>query len=310
MAAYFYEMWDESGGYLTLPTPSMNPDGGGQRYLPLRTATIAVNRSTSTFTRIDVVPPLIVDGGNIFVSVATQTLDSIDDTTVAIDTSPLVPGANSYRVMNGFHFRLDLPDGGFYRGVNHNWIIRLVLEAPDTAVVVSSVFPNAGPPSAPTAVVISGANFELGASASVGTTPLTLQGITPPNTIQATVPAGLSPGRYDVKVTNPGGLFGVLPNGFEVLLLDGGSGTGGGAGGGPGGGSGGSGGWAPGVLMLDDITGRRVQRRDDQGRADRSRVPGRRPGADWPERARRGDGEVGGGDQRRHCSGLAPASTT
>ena len=73
--------------------------------------------------------------------------------------------------------------------------------------------PNFGPPAGGTAVVIGGANFAPGATATFGGSPATGVVWVDPFTLQATTPAG-SYGTVDVAVTNPDAQFGTLTNGF------------------------------------------------------------------------------------------------
>jgi uncharacterized membrane protein YgcG len=256
IGAYQFDLWNESGG---LVDPPRRIDGG---FYPRQYQDFVQFTTASTqFNRITVSPPMIVDAGRVFVSIGQQTSTSMDSTTIAIDTAPLVPGANWYRSMFGTFVPLELPDGGFFMGINHNWIVRLVVEAPDVTPMVTSVFPNAGVNTMPTAVVISGTDFDLAAKAFVGTTQLNVTARSGSTSLSATVPAGLQPRAYDVRVENVPTASGTLPNGFTVLQADGGSGTGGGAGGGAGGGSGGSGGSGgtgggsgSATLRLDDVT--------------------------------------------------------
>lgn len=258
IGAYQWDLWREADGPITPPNRAA-----------LRTGSVQFTTSASVFNRIDFqTTPITVASGRVFVNVSEQTSTAMDSTTIAIDTAPLVPGANWWRFGGGGFTPLELPDGGFYNGINHNWIIRLVLEVPDQPVTVTSVFPNSGVNTMPTAVVISGTNFEFTSKAYVGTNALTVTSRSGTTSISATVPAGLPPATYPVKVENSPTAFGTLMNAFTVLLGDGGMGTGGGAGGASGGGTGGSGGsggsggaggtggsgGGPVALRLDEIT--------------------------------------------------------
>lgn len=240
IGAYQVDVWtDADGGFVDPPRLA---DGGTKP--KAFTGMYQFTTSTTQFMRVDIVPPLMVASGRVFVNVSHVTSTSDNGTTIAIDTAPLVPGANWWRFGQGAFTRLDLTDGGFFAGVNHNWIIRLALDVPDLPVTVTSVFPNSGPNTMATPVVISGTNFETTSSAFVGSTMLSVTGRTGTTSINATVPAGLVPGPYDVRVVNTATNFGSLPNGFLVLTADGGmGGTGGGTGGGgaAGGGAGGGG---------------------------------------------------------------------
>lgn len=235
--AYVLSLWDEGGGTLT---PPRGFDGGTN---PPRVNMQGVQLVTSStqLNRFMFPTPVVVDAGQVFVAVTEQLQTSLDSTTIALDNGTQAPGANWFFNGGGTYERIDLPDGGRLNGINGNWIIRLVLDVPDQVVTVTSITPSAGAPTADTDVTITGTNFELGAEAFVGTTSLTLRAVTA-NSIDATVPAGSPPGVYDVRVRNMNGVEGTLPNGYRVLLQDGGFGGGGGSGGGAGGGAGGGGG--------------------------------------------------------------------
>lgn len=237
---YEFDLWDESGG--TVPPPTL-PDGGIYYQGRISQQALQLSTSTTMFNRYTLPAPITVPSGKIFVKVSQILETSVDGTTIAMDnaTTPK-PNANWFFDGQGYFHRFDLPDGGYYAaGLNRNWIIRLVLEVPDVAVLVNSINPNSSLTNVSTNVVINGANFEVGARAFLGTNELTINNVTG-TTIGATVPLGLPAARYDVRVRNPSGVEGVLPNGYQILDADGGTGTGGGAGGGAGGGTGGGGG--------------------------------------------------------------------
>ncbi|MFT3710604.1 MAG: IPT/TIG domain-containing protein [Archangium sp.] len=242
IGAYELDVWDESSG--TVPPPRPN-DGGTYYEGKISMQGVQITTSSTQFNRYTFPQPLIVNSGKVFVKFSQQTQTSLDGTTIALDmASAPKPNANWFFDGFGNFQRNDLPDGGFTNGINRNWIIRLVLQVPDTAVTVTSINPNRSLTQNSPNVVIAGSGFELGASAFIGTTALNLNNITA-NTIGATVPAGVVPGTYDVKVRNMNGIEGTLPNGYTVLTEDGGmgmGGTGGGSGGGGGGAGGGTGG--------------------------------------------------------------------
>lgn len=263
--AYVVSLWDESKGTLSPPTLF---DGGYYQGI-VNMLSVQFTTSSTMLNRVTLPSRLVVDAGQVFVMVAEQNQTSLDDTTIALDNGPLAPGANWYFDGSGYFHPVDLPDGGRPYGINQNWIIRLVLDVPDVPVIVTSINPASGPNSVDTDVTITGANFELGAQAFAGTTPLTLRSVAA-TTIEATVPAGLTPGQYDLVVRNPSTIEGTLPGGYRVLLPDGGTGMGGGAGGGAGGGGntgggagggaagggtgGGSGGGSSGVFAVVSVT--------------------------------------------------------
>ncbi len=236
LGQYEFDLWDESAG--TVPPPMPN-DGGPYYYGRIYRETRALTPSSTMFNRFTFTTPVIVPSGKIFVKVS-QVLDTNSDgTTIALDnaTTPK-PNANWYFDGLGYFDRFDQADGGYFNGLNRNWIIRLVLEVPDVSVTVTSITPSSSLTNTATNVVITGTNFELGARAFLGSNELALSNLTS-QTLSATVPLGLPAGTYDVRVRNLSGVEGVLPNGYQVLQADGGAGTGGGGGAGLGGGAGG-----------------------------------------------------------------------
>lgn len=236
---YEFDLWDSSGG--SVPPPLVPNDGGVAYYGRISMQALQLQTSNTMFNRYPFPDPIIVTSGKVFVKLSEILQTSADGTTIALDTTNAKPGANWFFNGGGGWDPMNLPDGGFFNGVNHNWIIRLELEVPDVAVTVTSISPASSLSNVSTNVVLTGTNFELGARAFLGTNELTLSNVTA-QTIGANVPAGLTPGLYDVKVRNPGGLEGILTNGYAVLQIDGGTGpTGGGAGGGGGNTGGGSG---------------------------------------------------------------------
>ena len=255
--AWLVNVWDETGGRIA---PPELVDGG--TYAPQRQLSVALTSSSTSFNRV-AITPLTVNAGGVFVSVTQQLSSAMDDTALAVDQGPLRRG-NWFFNGGGTYFPIDLPDGGVLNGLRGNWIIRLVVTAPDNPVSVTSITPATGASDQVTPVTIAGSNFELGAKAFVGATELTLTQFSP-TSLSARVPAGLAVGRHDVKVRNTNGLEGVLMNGFTVTTPDGGLPMGGGSAGGgsPGGGTatgGGSGGGASGggtaivALQVDGIT--------------------------------------------------------
>ena len=256
LGQYEFDLWDESAGTVPPPTPN---DGGSYYYGRIYREARALTPSSTMFNRFTFTNPVIVPSGKIFVKVS-QILDTNSDgTTIALDnaTTPK-PNANWYFDGLGYFDRFDQPDGGYFNGLNRNWIIRLVLEVPDVSVTVTSITPSSSLTNTATNVVITGTNFEIGARAYLGTNELSLSNLTAQR-IAASVPIGLPAGTYDVRVRNLSGVEGVLPNGYRILDSDGGMGAGGGAGGGTGGGAGAGGGGGGGstgteALSLTAIT--------------------------------------------------------
>ncbi len=82
---------------------------------------------------------------------------------------------------------------------------------------VNSINPSSGSSCVTTDVTITGENFLAAANASFDGDALLNVTVLDPNTITATVPAGVSPGWKNVYVTNPDDLQDVLYSGFQVL---------------------------------------------------------------------------------------------
>ncbi len=81
---------------------------------------------------------------------------------------------------------------------------------------VTSISPTSGTNDQPTAVTITGTNFESGATVLVGGSAVNNVVVVNSTSITGTVPAGLSGGYKNVKVTNPDSQYDVLMGGFYV----------------------------------------------------------------------------------------------
>ena len=238
IGAYQIDLWDETAGTLTPPTLF---DGGNYPSV-LAMAGVQFTTSTSMFNRFTLPQPRTITSGKVFVGVSEQLDTSTDGTTIGLDQSTQVPGANWYFNGAGLFERIDQTDGGAsLHGINRNWVIRLVLEVPDMAVTVTNISPSSGQSNVPNAVTITGTNFELGARAFIGNTELTLSSVMT-TSINATVPAGMAEGQYDVRVRNSNGVEGTLARAYIVLFEDGGMSGAGGGSAGVGGGAAGTGG--------------------------------------------------------------------
>jgi IPT/TIG domain-containing protein len=86
---------------------------------------------------------------------------------------------------------------------------------PAPAPVISSIAPGGGPAAGGTAVVISGANFQSGATVTMGGAAATVSAVTP--TTIAAVTAPHAGGAVTVTVTNPDLQAASLPNGFTYV---------------------------------------------------------------------------------------------
>lgn len=225
--AFVISVWDEHAGTVAPPVPN---DGGDFYRAVIDDDGIQLTASGTSFNRYTLAQPLLVPSGKVFVRVSEQTQTSLDSMTIALDTaSSPKPGANWFFDGFGYFHPFEEGDGGYYNGLNRNWIVRLVLQVPDGAVTVTRITPNSSRTDETQQVAITGTNFELGAKAFLGTTELMVTSRTGVN-LGATVPAGLPAGTYDVRVQNPLGQLGTLTAGYRVFDVDGGAPTGGGGG--------------------------------------------------------------------------------
>jgi len=134
---YEFDLWDEAGGAI----PPADPTDGGAYYVGrISKEALMLQTSTTMFNRYTFPVPINVASGRVFVKVS-EILDTASDgTTIALDTAAAPkPGANYFFNGSGAFTPFDQADGGFYRALNHNWVIRLVLEVPDVAVTVTSI---------------------------------------------------------------------------------------------------------------------------------------------------------------------------
>ncbi|NLH50067.1 MAG: hypothetical protein GX444_15925 [Myxococcales bacterium] len=84
-------------------------------------------------------------------------------------------------------------------------------------LTVTAIDPNQGLDNVPVAVTITGTNFVAGATVSIGATSVESVSVVSGTTITGTVPLGITPGTYDVEVTNSGGGTAKLIAGYTVL---------------------------------------------------------------------------------------------
>ena len=200
---YLLDIWSEPGA--GFPPTASNDD--------LYSSGVSLTASTNSFNRHTLTAPLTITSGRIFIGVRHQLDSAQTNTTLGLDSSPLVAGANwFFRVSS--QWTVIAPAAG---GINNNWIIRGVLKVPDVSPTVTGVLPSSGVYTMPTDITVSGDHFELTSTLTVGGTALAISSIQPPGKLLARVPAGLSLGAKDVKVTNLSGLSGTLKNGYTVL---------------------------------------------------------------------------------------------
>ncbi len=230
IGAYLLDVWDERA-----PGGNHPPSSSYGNRVSSASSGIQLTAQTGAFNRFTLNPPLVLDSGSLFIAIREQTSSATDGTTIALDTSPSVPGGNWF--WNFAYYAM--PDAG--TGVAYpsgNWLIRAVVQGQASAApTVTAIAPNEAAAGTSAAVVITGTGFDLSSTATVGGAAVTVTALNPPTEVRGTVSPSLAPGVYDVTVTNgTSGLSGTLPRAFTVRLADGGlppppdSGTGGGTG--------------------------------------------------------------------------------
>ncbi|MCL4233785.1 MAG: IPT/TIG domain-containing protein [Deltaproteobacteria bacterium] len=100
---------------------------------------------------------------------------------------------------------------------NESYLVLGAEENPVDGVSVTSATPAEVEEGADASLTIAGTGFEDGATVDVGGTALTDVTVGSATEITGTLPAGLAVGSYDVTVTNPDTLFGVLADGVTVV---------------------------------------------------------------------------------------------
>lgn len=84
-------------------------------------------------------------------------------------------------------------------------------------ISIASIDPNSGPQNLTTDITIHGKNFVDPTKINLGTTELSPVTWVDSGNLTSTIPAGLTPGTYDVIVTNPDGSSSTLISGYTVL---------------------------------------------------------------------------------------------
>lgn len=92
-----------------------------------------------------------------------------------------------------------------------------IIAAPLSGPRILGVLPEYGVNTTPTPIMIVGRNFTTSTVAYLGALLLTDTVYVDPQTLQATVPTGLNPGTYRMRVVNPDGQFNVRLSAFTVL---------------------------------------------------------------------------------------------
>jgi hypothetical protein len=221
------------------------PDGGGvsppeTNTGSLYTDSIGIQGSNTQFTRITLSFPVIVSSGQFFIGLREQN-DPFDTgipnyVTVATDTSTTVPNGN-WLFRQGVLEWESFDDPNANLGIPGNWILRAVINVPggpdagpppppdagptpdagpSGGITLTSITPDHGDNSVATQVVLLGSNFAAGVQVLVGPDLLASLTVASAAVIQGSVPAGISPGTYDVTAINADGTQAVLHSAFTV----------------------------------------------------------------------------------------------
>src|SRR5262249_30380089 len=89
-------------------------------------------------------------------------------------------------------------------------LYRMSVSSTSPPTVIATASPSTGPTSGGTAVTISGTGFQSGLSVLIGGVSAAIKSVGPSSIVATTGPH--SSGSVDIKVTNPGGQAGLLPN--------------------------------------------------------------------------------------------------
>lgn len=120
-SAWLLDVWDLTADAGILPPVKLY----GNRYA----SGVQLTSSTTQFNRFTFPQVITITSGKFFVAVRDQLGAALNDTTIAMDTGPVKPGANwYYSSQTGWSEVTGLPDaGGAVQRQNRNWIVRAVL---------------------------------------------------------------------------------------------------------------------------------------------------------------------------------------
>lgn len=90
----------------------------------------------------------------------------------------------------------------------------------DTQPNILSVNPDNGKNDSPVSIMIEGTDFMQGPAVRIGDTELVSVNFLSASMLRATIPEGLDPGAYNIKVTNRNGKSDTKENGFSVISGD------------------------------------------------------------------------------------------
>ena len=130
-----------------------------------------------------------------------------DDTIDAIIPAGITPGIYDVSIKNLDEEIATLPDA---------FLVIHTLDPPDDNLQVTDIDPSAGYNDTPTSVKVSGESFKAGAEVFINGFVCEVTAVSD-DTIDAFIPAGITPGIYDVLVKNPDGEIATLPVAFLVI---------------------------------------------------------------------------------------------
>ena len=161
-----------------------------------------------TPTSIEISGENFKEGAEVFVNgflceVTSVTANSIN----AIIPTGMIPGIYDVSVEN--------PDGEIGT-LFDAFLVKDSLDPPDDSLKVTGIDPSSGYNDVPTSVKVSGESFKAGAEVFINGFVCEVTAISD-DTIDAFIPAGITPGIYDVLVKNPDGEIATLPVAFLVI---------------------------------------------------------------------------------------------
>jgi len=153
---------------------------------------------------------IVVITGTNFMNGATVKFGTTSATTVSVVSSSLIQVSVPTLADGTYDVTVTNPNG---EAATATSAFTVTTASPPS---ILSISPTSGTNDQSTAVTINGSNFVDGATVEVGGTTLSSIVVVNSTSITATVPAGLSGGYKNVKVTNPDSQYDVLMGGFYV----------------------------------------------------------------------------------------------
>ena len=166
-------------------------------------------------------PPLITTEYDDWLTVTGENfLMGCDLTIDGVTWSNREPGGGGTSI-SAYHYPGTLPAGTWSVVVTNpdsqtsNDNVTITVQGPPPPVV-TSIVPDHGANNRITQVDIYGSGFDATPDVLIGTTSCINETYVSSSHIEADVPIGITPGTYDVTVTNPDGQSGILTNGYTV----------------------------------------------------------------------------------------------